>query len=171
MSERERGERADEQTREALEERAVDEEVERDEDEDEERDAEKKPRGPIGPWLSRSPASTLALAFGAAGVDLVAQLAPHAVEFEWRFDGRFDLALKAPLTFEAGERTLHFAARVSGRAGHDGLTELSGVTLSAEDGGGAVERITGAESALQVHVAGAARPVGMAPPGGSPDLG
>ncbi len=163
---------ADEQAREA-EEKARAAEKQTDAEHDEEKEAEGETReGPIGPWLSRSPSSRLALALSVAGVPLAGQLEPYVVEFDWRADGRFELRLDHGVSFPAGETALAFEAQVTGRAAYNGLTELDGVSYADAEGQGAIETITADtfDGALLVRVVGLGAAVKMPIPADAPDM-
>lgn len=181
MSERTREEKAadaqareaEAQAREAEEaaaKKAAAREPEKDDAEQTEEEAEAR-KGPIGPWLSRSPASRMALALSVAGVPLAAHLEPYVVEFDWRADGHFEMRLNRALQFEVDDAALAFEVTVSGRAAYDGLTELDGVHASQADGGGAVERIVaeGPSGPLVLQVEGLGTPIRMPQPDDSPD--
>ena len=178
MSTREREERADEVSAREADEQAVerdadardkDAEHERSEDEQQTEEEADARRGPIGPWLSRSPASRMALALSIAGVPLAEQLAAFVVEFDWRADGRFEMRLNHGVTFEVGESKLVFE---EGRAAYNGLTELEGVDFADSSGQGAVERIVGesASGPLALVVSGASGAVRMPVPDDGPDM-
>lgn len=132
----------------------------REEEEQEAQAEEVKRAKPRGPWLSRSPAGRLGLAFAFARIPLAEQLAPHVIECDWRPDGQLRLTLNRDLELDLGESQLRFDRFVTARVEHDGIAQVEGVQQIGEQGG-QVERLAGADMGrvLVLQLVGAPEPV------------